>query len=178
MTNENNENKAKKVKQFFSGIKKSIGTTAKTVKESFEERKAKRELERNIQNAFESKKSCQKFFCFLNGGNNKVIKVIMDADYDKSTFTLYGENAKIHKDCYFVDRAKQVFKIKLIQLNREISIVYNGTEYLRMATIFNVEVENSIAKQEEIKTIINNTHISVIDSKIVKSDLGGSTNDD
>lgn len=164
--------KESKIKGFISGIGKKISASVHNVKENLESKKAERVLEERLQKQFEAKASCQTLSCVLSGEKSRIIKVILDVNYNDSSFTLYGENIKIDKNCYFVDKSKQVFRIKMIQHNQETTISLDGNEYKRSVTIFIFEVEDNTNKADEIKSIVNHTNITIIDSTVNKSDLG------
>lgn len=165
--------KQNKVKTFFSGLGKKLSGAIKNAKDSYAEKKEEKALEERIQKTFNGRKTCQLMDCVVDSKKNSFIKVTVDVDYDNMRFVIYGENKRIDKNSFFVDKAGQIFSIKLIKLNQEVEISLDGENYKREATVFEVQNEKDERKKEEAKMIINNTNVSISGSNIKGSNVGG-----
>lgn len=165
--------KPSKVKSFFSGLKNKVSGVIKNAKDSYAEKKAEKALEERIQKAFNERKTCQTMDCIVDKDKPSCIKVTVDVDYDNMRLILYGENKRIDKRSCFVDKAGQIFAIKLIKLNQEVEIEIGGEVYKRQVTVFDIQNETDERKIEGTKTVINNTNVNISGSNIKGSNVGG-----
>ena len=153
---ENEEKKAinkeeEKKKGFFGKVKDNISTGAKAIKkgavnvgekikDKIDKRKEVKELEQSLVDIFNSNST--KLKMVLPGDKTKTFIISVRIDYEAQTITIYGENEKVKKGNYFIDKRGQKFNIKLIREKQNIELKLENVAYIRPCIVIEYSIEN------------------------------------